>query len=163
MASYRKSVLGMWMLVQGALVLARTASASTSVEFLPSPPEYAQPLSVRLTDSVGPRCWPKASSILRAGTVVTLNLDSEDSCAPADQLPYRDYALGSFLAGSYLFVYRSCYYNPPPLPSDCSVAAQAPFVVVPPPVPALSRWALFALSIGIPLTFWLCRSRRRRR
>ena len=149
MASQRKVVLGMWMLTLGLLAIPLRGTASTSIQFIPSPPEYQQPLAVRLADSRGLHCWPQATSIVRQGHTVTLTLTPLDLCAAADVRPYRDYALGSFRAGAYLFVYQSCFDNPPPLPSGCITVLQVPFSVAPPPVPALSWWAMLALAAGV--------------
>jgi hypothetical protein len=148
MVSHRKAIRGT-MLALGILAVPCSAAAALSAEFIPSPPVSRQPLAVRLADSRGVHCWPPATSTSQDGNVVTLSLASADSCSSADVLPYRDYALGSFPAGEYLFVYQSCFENPPPLPSGCNTALRARFIVPPPPVPALSRPALLALAAGM--------------
>jgi hypothetical protein len=161
MMSHRKAISGTWLLALGILAVPGSAAASISAEFIPSPPLSGQPLDVRLADSRGVHCWPPATSISQVGNVVTLSLVSEDSCVSADVLPYRDYALGSFPPGDYLFVYQSCFENPPPLPSGCNTVLQTRFFVPPPPVPALSRPALLALAMGLLAVFAAVRLSRR--
>lgn len=132
-----------------ACVSAAHAATSITATFIPSPPLYEQPLTVRLADSQGAHCWPAATSITQTGLVITLSLRFSDYCNSANVVAYRDYLLGSFPAGNYVFVYESCSNNPPPLPSTCNTVLQQPFsVAAPPPVPALSRWATLALIVA---------------
>jgi hypothetical protein len=127
------------------------AATSITVNFIPAPPVPNQPLIARLADTQGGHCWPAATSIVQSGTTITVSLSFSDSCNASRVLPYRDYALGSLPQGSYVFVYKSCASNPPPLPSSCNTVLQVPLIVAPPPVPTptLSTWGLFGLSLGL--------------
>lgn len=152
MGNHEKAILWTSTLSLGAWASQLLAATTITASFIPTPPVFEQPLSVRLADSQGPHCWPPASSITQDAGVVTLSLTFSDYCSKTNIVPYRDYALGSFEAGSYLLLYKSCSDNPPPLPSACNTVLQVPFVVAappPPPVPALSRWGVLGLIAGV--------------
>ena len=82
-----------------------------------------------------------------------MQLDYDDACPTQYLVPYRDYALGGFPAGTYNFVVMSCSNNPPPFPSECNVVLRASFGVLAPrtvdPAPLLSPWATLMLLGGL--------------
>ena len=161
MANRGRAILCM-ILSLGAFASMARAATSITATFIPSPPVYEQPLTVRLADSLGPHCWPAPTSLTESAGVITLALHFSDSCSPGNVVPFRDYTLGSFPVGNYLFVYQSCSNNPPPLPSTCNTVLQVPFSVAPPvhePTPALSLWGILVLVGGI----WLIVKRARAR
>ncbi len=161
MANRSKTILRVAVMAT-AMGMAPALSATTiTATLIPSPPVSREPLVVRLADTQGPHCWPAASSTERVGTVVTVSLSFSDSCNKSNVVPYRDYALGSFATGNYLFVYRSCSSNPPPLPSTCNTVLQLPFSIVI-PVPTLSWWGILGLIGGVLAIFaWASRLARR--
>jgi len=151
MANRGRAILCVTLAAFASLAHAATTITAT---FIPSPPVYEQPLTVRLADSQGPHCWPAPTSLVEEGGVITLSLHFSDSCSPANVTAFRDYALGSFPVGNYLFVYQSCSNNPPPLPSTCNTVLQVPFSVARPvhePTPTLSPWGMFGLVLGVGL------------
>ena len=146
-----RTTLGMLVIVLAAFAIPAYAATTISVAFMPRPLIPGETIFARLTDSQGSHCWPAATSITQVGTTITVSLSFSDSCSPSGNLPYRDYSLGSLPVGNYLFVYRSCSNNPPPLPSTCNTVLQVPFIVAAPisPAPALSWWGMLGLIIGM--------------
>ena len=139
------------------IAMASAHAATITATLVPSPPLPRAPLAVRLADTQGPHCWPAASSTDRNGSVITVSLSFSDSCNKSNVVAYRDYAIGSFPTGNYLFVYRSCSSNPPPLPSTCNTVLQLPFSIVI-PVPTLSWWSILGLIGGLlAISAWTSR------
>jgi len=132
----------------GAAVL-EAATHPVTVQFSPALPVADQTVTARLQNGLSKACWPAATSIARDGVNVTIQLDYDDACPSQYLLPYRDYVLGGFPAGTYRLVVMSCSNNPPPFPSECNVVLQATFGVLAPrtvdPAPLLSPWVLLAL------------------
>jgi hypothetical protein len=86
-----------------------------------------------------------------------VSLSFSDSCNKSNVVPYRDYAIGSLPPGNYLFVYRSCSSNPPPLPSTCNTVLELPFSITI-PLPMLSWWGMLGLIGGLlAISAWTSR------
>ncbi len=129
------------------------ATHPVAVHFIPALPVADQTVTARLDNGLSKACWPTATSIARDGVTVTIRLDYDDACPSQYLLPYRDYVLGGFPAGTYSLVVISCSNNPPPFPSECNVVLRASFGVLAPrtvdPAPLLSPWAMLALLGGL--------------
>jgi hypothetical protein len=129
------------------------ATHPVTVQFSPALPVADQTVTARLENGLGKACWPAATSITRVGVNVTIQLDYDDACPSQYLLPYRDYVLGGFPAGTYKLVVVSCSNNPPPFPSECNIVLQASFGVLAPrtvdPAPLLSPWVMLALFGGV--------------
>jgi hypothetical protein len=124
------------------------------VQFMPALPLAGQAVTARLSNGLSKACWPPATSIVRDGGNVTIQLDYDDACPPQYIMPFRDYELGAFPAANYTLIVLSCSNNPPPFPSECNIVLQAPFSVLapPPPVvpaPVLSLWVMLALVAAL--------------
>ena len=136
----------------GAAAL-QAATHPVTVRFIPALPVADQTVMARLENGQSKACWPAATSIARDGVTVTIQLDYDDACPSQYLLPYRDYVLGGFPAGTYSLVVMSCSNNPPPFPSECNVVLRASFGVLAPrtvdPAPLLPPWAMFGLLGGV--------------
>jgi len=163
----KRCIAILWFVALSLGLAVSTAVAATSITatFIPSPPQAEQPLVVRMTDTQGPHCWPVGVVTQGANGVITLSLTFSDTCPPANVVAYRDYVLGTFPTGKYVFVYKSCSDNPPPFPVSCNVVLQIPFIVpLPPParVPALSWWGIAALIASVvAICSWVAARARR--
>jgi hypothetical protein len=126
------------------------------VQFSPALPVAGQTVTARLSNGQSKACWPAPTSITRDNVVITIRLDYDDACPSQYLLPFRDYVLGAFPAGTYNLVVLSCSNNPPPFPSECNVVVRASFGVLAPrtvdPAPTLSPWLMLALLGGLVAT-----------
>ena len=102
------------------------------VEFLPELPSSHDVVIARIISEFGGSCFPDPafSPISRTQRTVELLFFFTDACDPAFVGPSWDYPLGTFDAGSWVFVLKSCYSNPPPIESYCVNPIKTPFVVV---------------------------------
>jgi len=123
------------------------------VQFRPALPVAGETVTARLSNGLSKACWPPATSITRENSDVTITLDFDDACPTQYLMPFRDYVLGGFAAGTYNLVVLSCNNNPPPFPSECNVVLRATLGVLAPrtvdPAPLLSPWVTFVLVGGL--------------
>ena len=128
------------------------AITSFSVQFIPSSPQPGSDITARVASLLSslPACLPAATSINLSGTTITMRLDYGDTCGTGSPLPYRDYPLGPYAAGSYTFAINVCVSGPTS-PVTCGIEYQGPLVVGTniSSIPVLSLCASVATLLGM--------------
>jgi hypothetical protein len=107
------------------------AQSHFGIAFVPELPTSNDVVIARIISETGGSCFPDPAfaPVQRTQHTVELIFNFTDACDPNFVGPSWDYPLGTFGAGTWQFVLKACYLNPPPIESYCINTIKSPFVV----------------------------------